>query len=64
MVLVVVTLFAFVTIAYVIGLSWWLSKSYVISVIALMLGNWILVNVVYNYYKALTIPPGNPPEVS
>lgn len=64
MVLVIVTLFVFVSIAYVIGLTWWLERSYIIAAIALILGNWILVNVVYHYYKALTIPPGNPPEVS
>lgn len=61
-VLVVITLFIFVSIAYVIGVPFWFEKSYFVTMIALFLGNWILVNVSFNYYMALVTGPGHPPE--
>lgn len=59
--LVVVTLFVYVSIAYIIGLPFWLERSYVVTVIALIIGNWLLVNVTFNYWMALTTSPGHPP---
>lgn len=61
-VLVIITLFVYVTIAYVIGLPFWLEKSYFVTAIALIIGNWLLVNVTFNYLMALTTGPGHPPE--
>ena len=61
-VLVIITLFVYVAIAYVIGLPFWLEKSYFVTAIALILGNWLLVNIVFNYLMALTTGPGHPPE--
>ena len=60
--LVVVSLTVYVGISYVIGLTFWLEKSYVVTAIALVLGNWILVNVAFNYFMALITGPGHPPE--
>jgi len=60
-ILVIISLVVYVTIAYVVGLGFWLEKSYAITGIALVLGNWILVNVSFHYYMALTTSPGHPP---
>lgn len=63
MISVLVLLVAFVIIAYIIGLSYWLSTNKAITFIAMIIGHWLLVNVVYHYYKALTVSPGHPPQV-
>lgn len=60
--LVIVTLIAYVLIAYAVGLSFWLERSYLVTVVALLIGNWILVNCAFNYYMALTTSPGHPPD--
>lgn len=60
--LVVVTLFAYVVIAYVVGLPFWWPRSRLLTVLALVIGNWLLVNVSFNYYMALSTSPGHPPD--
>ncbi|RWS30817.1 putative palmitoyltransferase ZDHHC16-like protein [Leptotrombidium deliense] len=60
--MVIVMLTVFVIIAYAIGLPYWLQRNQVVTAVALVLGNWLLVNVVFHYYMALTTPPGYPPE--
>jgi palmitoyltransferase len=61
-VLVIVALTGYVGIAYAVGLPFWLGRSYIVTAIALVLGNWILLNVVFNYTMALITGPGHPPE--
>jgi palmitoyltransferase len=60
--LVVVTLIVYVSIAYAIGMSFWLERSYIVTGIALIIGNWLLMNVAFNYWMALITSPGHPPE--
>ena len=60
-VLVVVSLVAYVSIAYCVGLPFWLERSYLVTAVALLIGNWLLINVVFNYWMALTTSPGHPP---
>lgn len=55
---------AYVVIAYAIGLPFWWNRSVPVTFIALILGNYLLINVVFHYYMALVTPPGQPPPVS
>ena len=60
--LVCITLFVYVAIAYAIGLPYWLERSYLVTCIALIIGNWILTNMIFHYCMALTTGPGSPPD--
>lgn len=54
---------AVVFVAFWIGLPFWWNKSPAATVFLIILGHWLLLNVVFHYWKACVIPPGNPPEV-
>ncbi|RWS12342.1 putative palmitoyltransferase ZDHHC16-like protein [Dinothrombium tinctorium] len=60
--MVIAMLTIYVLIAYVIGLPYWWNRNLCVTIIALILGNWLLINVIFHYYMALTTPPGYPPE--
>lgn len=60
---VLILLIFFILLAYLIGLPYWLNRNIYVAIIALTLGNYILINVAFHYYMALTTPPGNPPMV-
>lgn len=51
-----------VSIAYWIGLPFWWAKSQLMTVFLLIVGNWLLLNVVFHYIMAVITPPGYPPE--
>lgn len=51
-----------VCIAYWIGLPYWWEKSPTATVILLIVGNWLLANVVFHYYMGVNVPAGYPPE--
>lgn len=51
-----------VILAYWLGIPHWWAKSPLTCICLLLLGHWILLNIVYNYFKACTVPPGYPPE--
>uniref|UniRef100_A0A7G3AM91 Palmitoyltransferase n=1 Tax=Lutzomyia longipalpis TaxID=7200 RepID=A0A7G3AM91_LUTLO len=53
---------AVVFISYWIGLPYWWAKSHEATVILVIVGNWLLLNVVFHYYMAVVTPPGHPPE--
>uniref|UniRef100_A0A6B2E9F6 Palmitoyltransferase n=1 Tax=Phlebotomus kandelakii TaxID=1109342 RepID=A0A6B2E9F6_9DIPT len=53
---------AVVFISYWIGLPYWWEKNREATVILVIVGNWLLVNVVFHYYMAVVTPPGHPPE--
>lgn len=55
---------AVVFIAYWVGLPYYQEHYPNLVVILLIIGNWLLLNVLFYYYKAVTVPPGYPPEVS
>ncbi|CAN7999497.1 unnamed protein product [Ixodes pacificus] len=51
-----------ITIAYTIGIPYWWQRNTWILAIALVIGHWLLVNIVFHYWMALTTNPGTPPE--
>lgn len=51
-----------VYIAYYVGLPYWWNRSPFMTVILLIIGNWLLVNVCFHYYMGLRVPPGYPPQ--
>uniref|UniRef100_A0A182RQF1 Palmitoyltransferase n=1 Tax=Anopheles funestus TaxID=62324 RepID=A0A182RQF1_ANOFN len=53
---------AVVTICYWIGLPYWWNRNRYMTVFLLVVGHWLLLNVVYNFYKAASVSPGYPPE--
>jgi len=53
----------FIVIAYIIGLIYWINHSITITILALIIGHWLLINVVWHYYMALYTSPGHPPQV-
>ena len=63
-VLVIATLFIYVSIAWIVGFPFWYERSKIVLILGIFIGNWILVNASFNYYMALTTPPGSPPERS
>lgn len=52
-----------VAISYWLGLPYWWERSPTMTVILLIFGNWLLMNITFHYYKAVVTPPGYPPEV-
>lgn len=54
---------AVVAIAYWVGLPYWWEKDPYITVGLVVYGNWLLLNIVFHYYKGVTTPPGYPPHV-
>ncbi|CAO1431493.1 unnamed protein product [Diamesa serratosioi] len=52
---------AVVVISYWIGFYWWWETSRVMTVLILIVGNWLLVNVTFHYYMAAATSPGLPP---
>ena len=53
-----------VGVAYWIGIPFYLSINNYLTIVLILFGHWILLNVVFNYYMALITPPGHPPKVS
>jgi len=55
---------------FVVGVAYWLGLPYYwnthkgLALFLVLLGNWILVNVVFHYYMAFITPPGHPPNVT
>lgn len=52
-----------VYIAHWIGLPFWYNKSPLMALVLVIVGYWLLFNVIFHYYMAVTTPPGVPPEV-
>ncbi|XP_016989803.2 palmitoyltransferase ZDHHC16 [Drosophila rhopaloa] len=51
-----------VSIAYWIGLPFWYAKSQLVTYFLIIVGNWLLLNVVFHYVMAVITPAGHPPE--
>ncbi len=51
-----------VGVAYVIGLPHYWSKSPALTFLLVVLGNYLLLNIVFHYWRALWLGPGHPPE--
>ncbi|KAG8179293.1 hypothetical protein JTE90_024142 [Oedothorax gibbosus] len=59
---VIVLFLSMIIIAYVIGLPFYLKQNFYVLSTALLIGHWLLVNVVFYYYMAFTTGPGSPPQ--
>ncbi|XP_046623458.1 palmitoyltransferase ZDHHC16B isoform X1 [Neodiprion virginianus] len=51
-----------VAIAYWIGLPYWWDKSPAMTVVLILIGNWLLLNVSFHYYMGVAVPAGYPPK--
>nr|XP_037282850.1 palmitoyltransferase ZDHHC16-like isoform X2 [Rhipicephalus microplus] len=51
-----------IAIAYVIGIPYWWENNKCVLLVALVIGHWLLINIVFHYWMALTTNPGTPPE--
>lgn len=51
-----------VIICYVIGIPYWWKKSPEVTIVLLIVGHWLLTNVIFHYYMGCTVSPGLPPE--
>ncbi|KAJ6221843.1 hypothetical protein RDWZM_000388 [Blomia tropicalis] len=60
--IVFVMLVIFVLIAYILGIPYWYHRSPLVLSIAIVIGHWLLINVIWNYYKALWTSPGYPSD--
>lgn len=59
---VIILTLSIIIIAYTIGLSFWWQTSIPFTFLLLIVGNWLLINVVFHYYMAFITLPGFPPE--
>lgn len=50
-----------VLICYIIGLPYWWRRSPEMAVVLTIIGHWIMINVIFHYYKGCTVSPGLPP---
>ncbi|XP_064465552.1 palmitoyltransferase ZDHHC16-like [Ornithodoros turicata] len=53
---------AIVAIAYIIGIPYWWNRNAYVLMIAIVIGHWLLINIVFHYWMALRTDPGTPPE--
>ncbi|KAH7980687.1 hypothetical protein HPB49_018232 [Dermacentor silvarum] len=51
-----------IVIAYMIGIPYWWENNKCVLLVALVIGHWLLINIVFHYWMALTTNPGTPPE--
>ncbi|XP_077301941.1 palmitoyltransferase ZDHHC16A [Arctopsyche grandis] len=53
-----------VFIAYWLGLPYWWERNPTVTIFLMIFGHWLLVNIIFHYYKAVVTSPGHPPEAS
>ncbi|CAH0578086.1 unnamed protein product [Chrysodeixis includens] len=53
-----------VMIAYWVGLPYWWQRCPYTATFLVIFGNWLLLNIVFHYYKGVVTPPGYPPAGS
>ncbi|XP_014369857.2 palmitoyltransferase ZDHHC16 [Papilio machaon] len=53
---------AVVFIAYWIGLPFWWQRDPYTTIFLVLMGNWLLLNIIFHYYKGVTTSPGYPPH--
>lgn len=51
-----------VVITYVVGIPYWWHHNVIGLILLLIVGHWLLINVVFHYYMAAVTSPGYPPE--
>jgi len=57
-----ILMFAVIFIAYYIGLPYWWNKNPWAAVLLVIFGNWLKINVLFNYYMGVVTSPGYPPK--
>ena len=60
---VVILVSAVVGTVYVYIVPYHMERSYVLCTIYIVVGHWLLANIVFHYYKGVTTKPGAPPKV-
>ena len=55
-----ISMVAFV--AHALGLPFWWNRSPVLTLFLIALGYWLLVNIFFNFYQAVTVSPGQPTD--
>ncbi|KAG7313572.1 hypothetical protein JYU34_000723 [Plutella xylostella] len=53
---------AVVCIAYWLGLPYWWERSPYFTVVLVIVGHWLLLNIVFHYYMGVATSPGHPPN--
>lgn len=53
-----------VGVVYIVGLPHYWNKSPTLTCFLIVLGHWLLVNVVFHFTMAAVTDPGNPPKVN
>ncbi|XP_072931082.1 palmitoyltransferase ZDHHC16 [Epargyreus clarus] len=53
---------AVVFVAYWVGLPYWWQRCPYTTVFLVVFGNWLLLNILFHYYKGVVTPPGYPPH--
>ena len=66
MVFMVCILTSFVIITFYLTILPWLvrERAYLLILFHVIVGHWLMVNIVFNYYKGVRTSPGYPPQVS
>ncbi|XP_054265049.1 palmitoyltransferase ZDHHC16 [Macrosteles quadrilineatus] len=59
---VVALMGAVIVISYWIGLPYWWDRDWRVTVGLLLVGHWLLINTLFNYYMGVVTPPGYPPQ--
>ncbi|CAG7729050.1 unnamed protein product [Allacma fusca] len=62
--LVCVLIFEVTFVAHVLGIPFWWDRSPVFTLILIVIGYWILVNILFNFYQAAAVSPGQPTEMN
>lgn len=55
---------AVVFIAYWIGLPFYWNRSQPLTIALIIVGHWLLINIVFHYYMGVVTEPGKPPDVN
>lgn len=59
---IILSLFVVLTV-YVHVLPAYMERSYLLFIVYVIFGHWILINIMFHFYKAVTTKPGAPPKV-
>lgn len=59
---VILLMTSIIVIAYAIGLPFWYHQGWLPLIPLLIIGHWLLINVIFHYYMAYVTSPGHPPQ--
>lgn len=55
-------MFLYIMIAYLVGLPFWIAKSWPVAITALVIGNYLMINGLFHYFMAWKTNPGDLPS--